>query len=351
MKDPADASESARGFGVSSSCNVAAGAAAFVFTCLVLNAFLPAPNLGHVSAKLRFFAIHKDEFDTIFVGSSRIHNGIAPSIFDQVLAENGIPSRSFNFGASGMYPPEEFYVLERILALNPRNLKRLFLEIDDVQAAWRPGDQTSQRDVAWHDTKSTWIIVRKILDFDVREPLARKLRLLRRARHPLARHLMLWARNISNQGRAFDLAESFVGRDPTDSEELGPKLDGYSSTEEVISEQAELADERELAREQAANTGNVALDPYADAAYRRYARKIRSLGASPIFVVTPSFSQFPSKFFGPPPGLVLAYNKPSLYPDFYRPSVRADAHHLNSTGAIRFSTRMALDFLKNTRQP
>src|SRR5437764_1691332 len=238
--DPPDLAP-AKAVGSSSFWNIALCVAAFVFTCVVLHAFLPAPNIGDVSAKLRFFAIHKDEFDTIFVGSSRIHNGVAPSIFDRVLAENGIPSRSFNFGASGMYPPEEFYVLEQILAFNPRNLKRLFLEIDDVQAAWLSGDQISQRDVAWHDTKNTWLIVRKIFDLDVREPLARKLKLLRRARDPLARHLMLWARNISNQGRAFDLAESFASGDQIDPEKLGPKLDGHFQTEEVISGETELA--------------------------------------------------------------------------------------------------------------
>lgn len=353
MKARADAPDvpGAKGLGSLLFWNAAPCTAAFVCTCLVLHAFLPVPNSGDVRSKLRFFATHKDEFDTIFVGSSRIHNGVAPSIFDQVLAENRIPSRSFNFGASGMYPPEEFYVLEQILALNPRNLKQLFLEIDDVQAAWGPGDQTSQRDVAWHDTKGTWLIVRKILDLDVREPLARKLRMLRRERHSLARHLMLWARNISNQGRAFDLAESFAVGNQNESEKLGPKRDGHFPTEEVISGEAELAYERELAREEAVDAENIALDRYADRAYRRYARQIRRLGASPVFVVAPIFPQFPSKFSGSPPGLVLAYNKPSLYPDFYRPSVRVDAHHLNSTGATSFTTLIALDFLKNTRQP
>jgi hypothetical protein len=341
----------AEGFGAASFWNVALCAAAFVFTCLVLHAFVPAPNIGGVSAKLRFFASHKDEFDTIFVGSSRIRVGVAPSVFDQVLAENGFPSRSFNFGADMMYPPEEFRVLEQILALNPRNLKRLFLEIDNVQAVWLPSDNTSQRDVAWHDTKSTWLIVQKILDLDLREPIARKLRMLRRARHLLARHLVLWARNISNQGRAFDLAESFSDGEQIEWKELGPKLDGYLPAEGVMSGKAEIAYKTELAREKTVNGGNVSLDRYADRAYRHYARQILKRGASPVFVVAPTFSQSPSQFSGPPPGLVLAYNSPSLYPDFYRPSVRVDAYHLNSTGAIEFSTLIALDFLRNTRQP
>jgi hypothetical protein len=162
---------------------------------------------------------------------------------------------------------------------------------------------------------------------------------------------VLWARNISNQGRGFDLAESFAGGRQIESEEFGPKLDGHFQAEGVLSGEAELVYERELAREEAVNAGNVALDRYADRAYRHYAREIRRLGARPVFVVTPTFPQSPSQFSGPPPGLVLAYNSPSLYPDFYRPSVRVDPYHLNSAGATRLSTLIALDFLKNTGQP
>jgi hypothetical protein len=250
-----------------------------------------------------------------------------------------------------MYPPEEFHVLDQILALNPRNLKRLFLEIDNIQGAWLPDDQPSQRLVSWHTTKSTWIIVRKILDLDVREPFGRKLTLLRRGPHLLPRHLVLWAKNISNQGRGFDLAESFAGGRQIESEEFGPKLDGHFPTEGILSGEAELSYERELAREEAMNAGNVALDRYADRAYRHYAREIRRLGARPVFVVTPTFLQSPSQFSSAPPGLVLAYNSPSLYPDLYSPSLRVDPYHLNSTGAIKLSTLIALDFLRNAGQP
>ena len=121
--------------------------------------------------------------------------------------------------------------------------------------------------------------------------------------------------------------------------------------EEEISREKELAYEKELAREQAAEAGNVALDPYAQQAYRRYARVIRSSGATPIFLVAPIFPQLPSQFSGSPPGLLLAYNKPSLYPDFYRSAARIDAHHLNPAGAEKFTRLIAEDFLKNTRQP
>lgn len=339
------------GFRASWVWNVIASAAAFFCTCLALHAFLPAPNVWDVGPKMRFFAAHKDEFDTIFVGSSRIYFGVSPSVFDEVLAQSGVPSRTFNFGASGMYPPEKFYVLEQILALKPRNLKRVFLEIDDVQVTWLPDKQTSQRAVYWHDGKSTWLIIRKILNLDVGEPLTRKFKMLRKARYTIALHLTLLARNLSNLGRGLDLAESLLGGDQIAWEKLGPKRDGYFPVEEEISREKELDYEKELAREQAAEAGNVALDPYAEEAYRRYARQIRSAGATPIFLVAPIFPQLPSRFSGPPPGLLLAYNKPSLYPDFYRSDARIDAHHLSPAGAERFTRLIAEDFLNNTRQP
>jgi hypothetical protein len=70
-----------------------------------------------------------------------------------------------------------------------------------------------------------------------------------------------------------------------------------------------------------------------------------------VFLVAPTFPQFPSQFAGPPPGLVLAYNMPSLYPQFYRRTARADIHHLNADGATEFTRHIALDFLKQKREP
>jgi hypothetical protein len=331
--------------------NVIAGAVAFVGTCLVLHAVLPAPDVSVVGFKMRFFAANKDEFDTIFLGSSRTHSGVSPAVFDSVLAENGVASRTFNFGAKGMYPPENFFVLDQILALRPRNLKRVFLEIDDVQTAWPPDNEISQRLVYWHDAKRTCLVIRKVLDLDVGQPLPRRLRMFRRARHTIARHLTLWAMNVSNRGRSWDLAKALLDGNKIPWEELGPKLDGHSPSEEVVSGEDKRAYEKELAREQAANAEFVALDRYADQAYRHCAGQIRKLRATPVFLVAPIYSQFPSQFFRAPPGLVLTYNRPSLYPDFYRASARLDAHHLNSNGATEFSRLIALDFLKNTPQP
>jgi len=92
--------------------NTGIGAAAFLITCLILRVVLPFPEIDDgVSQKFRFFAAHKDEFDTLFIGSSRVYFQISPAIFDRVTRASGLPTHSFNFGIGGMYLPETSYLL------------------------------------------------------------------------------------------------------------------------------------------------------------------------------------------------------------------------------------------------
>ena len=206
-------------FGASWFLNAIAGAAAFLCTCIALHAFLPAPNVREVGTKMRL-----------------------------VMAKAGNPSHTFNFGANGMLPPERFYVLEQILSMKPRKLKRVFLEMDDVQVTWLPDEQTSQRVLYWHDWKRTRVILRKILNLDVHEQWKRKLRLLRKWHETIVLHLMLFAKNFGNFGRALDLAESFLGGNQIQWGELGPKLDGYFPVAVRISGEKESAYEKERMR-------------------------------------------------------------------------------------------------------
>lgn len=327
--------------------NIIIGAVAFFCTCITLHCLLPAPDASGIATKMRFFAAHKDDFDTIFVGSSHIYCGVSPALFDEGMAKAGIPSHTFNFGVNGMYPPERFYVLEQILSLNPRKLKRVFVELDDIQGTWLPDEQNSQRVLYWRDWRHTWVILEKALDLDVPGQWKRKLWALRKRRDTIIRSLSLFAKNVSNFGRALDIAESFVNSNQIPEVET----DGYFAQTTRIFGEKESAFQNELAREQAAHIANVVLDPYASRFYVHFARRIRSTGAIPVFVVTPTYPQMPSRFSGPPPGLVLSYNNPLTYSDLYRSDARSDEGHLNSTGAERLTRLLVEDFLRNTPQP
>ncbi|MEY2573978.1 MAG: hypothetical protein QOJ87_2191, partial [Verrucomicrobiota bacterium] len=107
--------------------------AAVIATSAVIHSLLPPIIPKGVAAKLEFFAQHKDEFDTLFVGTSSVYYSISPEIFDEITRQNGLSTHTFNFGIDAMHPPENFYVLDQILKTEPRNLKWVFLETANVE--------------------------------------------------------------------------------------------------------------------------------------------------------------------------------------------------------------------------
>src|SRR4051812_12025023 len=116
--------------------NVAIALIAFAGSCLAIHAIRPFPDIPKLAAKLRYFRTHKDEFDTIFIGSSHVYRGIVPKTFDRVTEEAAVPTHSFNFGLDGMQPPESLYFLDQVLLTKPARLKWVFVELEEVQGEW-----------------------------------------------------------------------------------------------------------------------------------------------------------------------------------------------------------------------
>ena len=207
---------------VRSLINVAIGTGAFLLTCMGLHAVLPFPEITAVSQKLRFFAAHKDEFDTLFIGSSRFYFQISPAIFDGVLRESGSPTRSFNFGIGGMNLPESAYLLEQVLNTKPRKLRWVFIELGELQTNWPPEVELSRRALYWHDWRRTSLVLRKLLGAGTHPmwlPNPKKLRdiiLCRKAeadtRQQLIFHASQFAKNLANVARASDTFDSFFRR-------------------------------------------------------------------------------------------------------------------------------------------
>ena len=200
--------------------NTGIGAVAFLITCVGLRVVLPFPEIdGGVSQKFRFFAAHKDEFDTLFIGSSRVYFQISPAIFDRVTRESGLPTHSFNFGIGGMYLPETAYLLEQILKLKPRNLRWVFIEYDELQTKWSPENQTSRRALYWADWKRVSLLLRKLTDAGTDPlwlPSPAKLRdiVLRQKDEKNTRSLLTFyagqfEKNYTNVARAADVLQYF----------------------------------------------------------------------------------------------------------------------------------------------
>jgi len=342
--------------------NSAIAATAFLMTSIGLHAVLPFPEIdGGVSQKFRFFAAHKDEFDTLFIGSSRIYFQISPAIFDRVTRESGLPTHSFNFGIGGMYLPESAYLLEQILNLKPRNLRWIFIEYDELQTKWSTENQTSRRALYWADWKRVSLLLRKLTDAGA-DPLwlpnPKKLRdiVLRQkgaknTRGLLTFYVTQFERNYTNVSRAADVLDYFFRRDTRErrASYLGAAGDGYVTRPGGMSPSQAATYDRGLAAAMA-EAGTRPLSPYAVEAYRQCATEIRSIGATPIFLITPSTTQIniATESTGLA-GVVMAFNNPRAYPSVYRSSVRRDGQHLTKSGAEEFTRIVAANFVELAR--
>ena len=342
--------------------NSVIGVAAFLITCIVLRAILPFPEIdGGVSQKFRFFAAHKDEYDTLFIGSSRIYFQISPAIFDRVTRESGLPTHSFNFGIGGMYLPETAYLLEQILNLKPRNLRWVFIEYDELQTKWSPENQTSRRALYWADWKRVSLLLRKLTDAGT-DPLwlpnPAKLHdiVLRQKDEKSTRSLLTFyagqvERNYTNVARASDVLDHFLSRDTKQrrASYLGAASDGYVTRPNRMSPSRAAAYERALATAMA-QAGTRPLSPYAVEAYRQCAQEVRNIGAAPIFLITPSTAQIniAAETTGLA-GVVMAFNDPRAYPNLYRSGARRDGQHLTKSGAEEFTRIVAANFVELAR--
>jgi len=330
---------------------VALGLGALLAASAVYHALLPPAIPEGVVEKLRVFSEHKDKFDTLFLGSSRFYYAVSPEIFDRTTSENGVPTRTFNFGVDGMNPPENFYVLEQILKTEPRKLKWVFLEVSDIDTKSQAHILGTQRLLYWHDWPRTALTLRKTLDPHGTAKWYKKLIRLWSARRSFILHLSLFEKQFTNVGRAADFLPPPANEPaPKSSFLLGPKGDGHRHAGAPMSPDRAKDFQRRLEQEIAAARPEF-IDPYAEEGYRDCAARIRDLGATPIFVIPPGFYQAPTRFRESPPGPFLSFNDSKTYPQLYDTKVRVDDQHLSDEGSAEFTRLLALNLVDYTRRP
>ena len=330
--------------------SVAIGLIAFIATSAVIHSFLPPMVPKGVAAKLKYFTEHKDEFDTVIVGTSQLYYSVSPKIFDATTRENGMPTRTFNFGIDAMHPPENFYVLDQILKTKPKNLKWVLLELGEVRARWFKILGT-QRAVYWHDWPRTEMTVKKALDPRGNAKWYIQITRLWLARRDLAWSLGLFAKQFANVGRVADLLPAAEQERFADSAvELGPAGDGYRIAGEAMSAERAVSYQQRLARE-ISQARRKSLDRVTDQSYGDAAARIRAAGAKPIFVVTPVIFQSPLQFRQSPPAAIIAFNDAGRFPEYYDSKARVDESHLVREAAEKFTIALAREFIREAAQP
>lgn len=339
-----------------------AGIGALAFVLAGLDALLSAPEIDRVVPNLAFFREHRDDFDTLFIGSSHVHHQIAPAIFDETMRAAGHPTRALNLGQNGMVPPENFYVLDQVLKTQPRNLKWVFVELGELETKPFLGNERTARLLYWHDWKRTALVLRAILEAapeDGAAALVRRSGEILAARPGMSErrdllffHSVLFAKNFANVGQRSDLARWVRGlwKEEMRSKDIGPNGDGYTPINKEMTEPEATSNEADL--QSTGETEVRFVSGFTASAYRQLADDVRRSGAVPIFLVTPDVVQT-RLGFRPESGVnatVVSFNNAKDYPELYRKEMRVDPDHLNAAGSEYFTRLLAENFSQRVHQ-
>ncbi|MEO7319215.1 MAG: hypothetical protein ABIZ56_09525 [Chthoniobacteraceae bacterium] len=350
---------------------------AFIFvislvgTATFISRLLPPLEVPLVDEKLAFFADHRDEFDTLFFGSSRTYAQIFPESFDAKTAEAGFPTTSFNFGIDGLFPPEDGYVAERLFALRPKNLRRVFIEVSFFREHWFAMDPDSVRALYWQDARSLKLAVQQAVTGYNFMPVISKTRprrwkdwqrnfprwwadlspgkALDKRLQNVAIQTRLFLRRACNAGRGSDLVAR-LGRGTVRKYNwsvLGEDWRGMRrpvSRKRIPEPPLEQFD-RWLADAAAKPIALTPMSPAHGEDVRRIVELVRAAGAEPILVVAPD--AYPCRqFLRDEPDLPLFdFSEVAKWPQLYRREDRLDASHLDYDGAKVFTDEFARMFI------
>lgn len=319
----------------------------FASAAALIHHLVPEPYRGDVSDKLAWFEEHGDEVDVLFFGSSRIHRGVIPSVFDREMARHGHPVRSFNFGVLGMGMHETSALVRRVLAMEPARLRRVVVELDGWSAAIRPQNRFKKRMVSWHDPAETASALRTV----ALSGAGRLERLEQTWTHLL--HLGAWTTG-AGRGRYLveDLARDGRPRRSADLSEargfepFSESAYGTPSTHPFRRRFVRMIPvyRKAVARLAAANGADVSLEGFNRRAVEEQVALIRRAGAEPVHLITPTARPTPELYRLAATGAVpqmLAFNDPERYPDLFTVDRRFDAEHLTTEGAERFTRLLA----------
>lgn len=310
---------------------------AFLGTCYAVHALAPFPRVPALKQKHAFFADRKDQYEVLFIGSSRVNHQFIPLQFDREMKAAGHPLRSFNFGRDGMWPPESLYMLRELLRLQPAKLKWVFIDLMNINASLE-GNEATQRAVYWHDWRHTSMAIRET---------AGKRMNPEEQRHEILAHARLFFQWLVSLGDgSSDLV--FRLKAEKEKEQKWAKDEGYQPGPENGLNPEQTEEFNKAINGLRRTTKARPMSPILRPELLALTAEIRALGAEPIFIVAPTI--YPQERYSdwPPAGITtFSFDDPDRYPQLYKPEERYDPYHLGPKGAMIFTSELSRRFLEH----
>jgi hypothetical protein len=329
---------------------------ALALVSVVIGMITPTPNVPIVTTKVHWLQEHGDDFDVIFLGSSRTYRQVIPELFDQAMAAAGHPVTTFNLGIDGMRPPEDTYVLEQALQRRAKPLRWVFVECSPLRLTMRPEDRGTLRATYWHDAKRTATLFRRAFFADQKKRKWRD-RLKQGARYwpDFADHAEYFFQNATHLGRGYVRFENLAfkgGQSEIDTWNLGKRRDGYRPSEHPEQMRpAELAVYEQQVTRMRAEPPRVDYGDWVSQEELREKQRIIERAGGKMILLMPPYTA--TRFFypnaqRPDAPLLLDFSSVEKYPVLYAPENHSDSGHLNRAGSeiyTREIVRLLLEHL------
>lgn len=326
--------------------------AALIGVAMALGRINPFSEVPIVREKWAYWQEHKDEFDTLFIGTSRTFRGVMPSVVDKLTAEAGVPTKSYNFGVDGMFPPEDAYVFDHIMRDPPKNLRWVFIEMGVFISGFDGRPANSARMIYWHDWKRTSLSIRESL-WPKQKPVKWKRWFQRDGKDPAPAsdaitHLGVFIVHSLNIGRGAGVWERIVFNRPIGKLNMGETQDGFLPTTGDGVMRGDILERyrKEFAERKKNPARVVPLRPYAEESLNHMLAQVRKTNAKTIFLVAPTTGELSGHPDDKSGLATLDFREMDKYPELYDESVRTDTAHLNSKGAQLYSQRVAERFIE-----
>ena len=307
------------------------------------------PFWGALQRKVNHLAYDLGAYDTLFIGSSRAHNGFIPEVFDARMAELGTPTRSFNFALEGLRQHDYGALLDWLLSRDVSKLDYLLIELH----AWVQGPRNENWMTAYEFEIHPWPYWGERLQSILcnHDGFSAKVE---QAVHATA-HVLA---NMFRIGQAPRILDAELRRRngelpwrhvPVDNEG-GKELSTETVGEQRIRQHEKwLARSDDAARSLASKRRDIApkylRGGFNAAAMRNQIAKIRAAGIEPIFVIMPHYA---GNFFGRDgvaafrdEVVILELDDPNDHEDLYELAHWFDWAHMLKPGAELASRRIA----------
>ena len=343
----------------------------FTLTAWIAGRWLPPAELPPVvREKLTHLDGHGDDYDAIFIGSSRVEYHIIPTIFDRSAAGKGLVVKSFNAGVAAMGPPEDGYMLDQILRRPHRRLRWVLIELAPFSSGQNPGLLGTDRIGYWHDWERLILVSKRALNqfrkvqFSAakrrRTPWADRMAAYVKPLTDWMDDVRLFTRKSISLGRGATLAARIVTPPALNSDAVGTPLGRYGDGWSFAGEDRQRISGAELAKYERAYAERLETpsrkdseDALSHEALDRLLAKVARAGAQAILIAPPTPTK---RHYFPPPEreqtlAIFDFSDVRAYPDLFKTENRQDIEHLNAAGAEVFSRILAQRFVEHVAHP